>query len=168
MFFRFKEKSKMNKRFRAMVGLATVCVLLGLAGNVFAEDVNQPRDIPVDPNKQAPKETPKEPPKEAPKENTRDIRLVIGIVNVVKDKDGNIAEISLTAHKDLIYKVVPDEKGKELAAAMAYKRARVEGFIETKDNVQGLAVQTFEESKATSGAKSKEKPAKKPAPKSKK
>jgi hypothetical protein len=158
----------MNKHFIAVIGVATVCVLLGLASNVFAEDVNQPKDVPIDPNKQAPKETPKEPPRESPKESTGDIRLVIGIVNVEKDKDGNVTEIMLTAHKDLIYKVVPDEKGKELAAAMVDKRARVEGFIETKDNVHWLTVQTFGESKATSGAKTKVKPAKKPAPKSKK
>ena len=128
----------MKKRLMAMVGVVVVCVLLAVVSNVMAADANQP------------------------KEKSKDSSLVIGIVTVVKDNDGNIAEIKVTAHKELIYKVVLDEKGIELGKTMADKRARIEGLIETKGKVQWLTVKTFSEVKAKTEAKPKAKPTGKP------
>jgi hypothetical protein len=84
--------------------------------------------------------------------------LVIGIVTIVKDNDGNIAEIKVTSHKDLVYKVVLDEKGIELGKTMADKRARIEGLVEVKGKVHWLTVKTFGEVKAKTEAKPKTKP----------
>jgi hypothetical protein len=143
--FWIKEKPIMKKRLMALVGVVAVCMLLAVVSNVMAADANQP--------------------KETPKEKARDNNLVIGIVGVVKDNDGNITEIKVTAHKDLVYRVVLDEKGIELGKTMFDKRARIEGFIETKGNVQWLTVKTFGEAKRLE-AKPKANPAK-PAPKPK-
>lgn len=136
----------MKKYAMSLVGVVTVCLLLGLVSNVMGADANQP----------------KETPRETPKEKSKDNNLVIGIVTIVKDNDGNIAEIKVTAHKELIYQVVLDEKGKELGKTMADKRARIEGFIEMKGNVHWLTVKTFGEVKARTDAKPKAKPTGKP------
>jgi len=122
----------------ALVGVVAVCMLLAVVSNVMAADANQP------------------------KEKSKDNNLVIGIVTIVKDNDGNIAEIKVTAHKDLIYKVVLDAKGIELGKTMADKRARIEGTIETKGKVQWLTVKTFSEVKARTDANPKAKPTGKP------
>jgi len=144
----------MRKYAMSLVGAVTVCLLLGLVSNVMGADANQP------------KQTPKETPRETPKEKSKDNKLVIGIVTVVKDNDGNFTEIKVTAHKELIYQVVLDEKGKELGKTMADKRARIEGPIETKGKVQWLTVKTFGELKPRTDAKpTPKKPAGKPAPK---
>jgi hypothetical protein len=140
----------MKKYAMSLVGVVTVCLLLGLVSNVMGADANQP------------KETPKETPRETPKEKSKDTNLVIGIVTIVKDNDGNIAEIKVIAHKELIYKVVLDEKGKELGKTMADKRARIEGLVEMKGNVHWLTVKTFGEVKARTDAKPKAKPTGKP------
>lgn len=124
----------MKKRLMALVGVVAVCVLLAVVSNVMAADANQP------------------------KEKSKDNNLVIGIVTIVKDNDGNIAEIKVTTHKDLIYKVVLDEKGKELGKTMVDKRARIEGLIETKGNVHWLTVKTFSELKPRTDANPKTKP----------
>ncbi len=118
----------------ALVGVVAVCMLLAVVSNVMAADANQP------------------------KEKSKDNSLVIGIVTIVKDNDGNISEIKVTTHKDLIYKVVLDEKGKELGKTMVDKRARIEGLIETKGNVHWLTVKTFSEVKPRTDAKTKTKP----------
>ena len=136
MFFWIKEKPKMKKRLRAMVGMVVVCVLLAVVSNVMAADANQPKGTP--------------------KEKSKDIKLVIGIVTVMKDNDGNFTEIKVTAHKELIYKVVLDAKGIELGKAMADKRARIEGTIEKKGDVQWLTVKTFSELKPRIGAPPKQ------------
>ncbi|MGA2322480.1 MAG: hypothetical protein ABSG22_01370 [Sedimentisphaerales bacterium] len=128
----------MKKRLMALVGVVAVCMLLAVVSNVMAADANQP------------------------KEKSKDNNLVIGIVTIVKDNDGNIAEIKVTAHKDLIYKVVLDAKGIELGKTMADKRARIEGTIETKGKVQWLTVKTFSEVKARTDANPKAKPTGKP------
>jgi hypothetical protein len=139
----------MKKRLMAMAGVVAVCILLAVVSNVMAADANQP----------------KETPKEKPKDNS----LVIGIVSIVKDNDGNIVEIKVTAHKELIYKVVLDEKGIDLGKTMVDKRARIEGSIEKNGDIQWLTVKTFGDVKAGTQAKpkakGKEKPAGKPAPK---
>ena len=83
--------------------------------------------------------------------------MVIGIVTVVKDNDGNITEIKVTAHRELIYKVVLDEKGIELGKTMADKRARIEGTIEKKGDVQWLTVKTFSELKPRTEAQAETK-----------
>ena len=114
----------MKKQLMVLVGVVAVCMLLAVVSNVMAADANQP------------------------KEKSKDNNLVIGIVTVVKDNDGNIAEIKVTAHKELLYQVVLDEKGKELGKTMADKRARIEGLIETKGKVQWLTVKTFSDQKA--------------------
>jgi hypothetical protein len=145
---RIKEKPKMKKNVMTLVGVVTVCVLLGFMSNAMAEDANHPKN----------------PPKENPKDSER---LVIGIVEVVKDNN-NVTEIKVVAHKNLIYQVTLDEKGKELAK-LADKKARITGIIETKGDVQWLTVKTFSDVKAGAEAKpkakSKEKPAGKPAAK---
>jgi hypothetical protein len=128
----------MKKRLMAMVGVVAVCVLLAVVSNVMAADANQP------------------------KEKSKDNNLVIGIVTIVKDNDGNIAEIKVTSHKELIYRVVLDEKGIELGKTMADKRARIEGLVEVKGNVHWLTVKTFGEVKAKTDAKPKTKPTGKP------
>ncbi|MGA2071039.1 MAG: hypothetical protein ABSG97_06785 [Sedimentisphaerales bacterium] len=135
----------MKKQLMALAGVVAVCMLLAIVSNVLAADANQPKRTP----------------RETPKENS----LVIGIVTVVKDNDGNIAEIKVKAHRDLIYQVVLDEKGMELGKTMADKRARIEGLIEIKGNVHWLTVKTFSEPKAGTPAKPNQNP--KPAPKPK-
>ena len=117
----------MKKYAMLLVGVVAVCLLLGLVSNAMGADANQPKQTP----------------KEAPKDNN----LVIGIVTVVKDNDGNFTEIKVTATKELIYQVVLDEKGKELGKTMADKRARIEGLIEIKGKVQWLTVKTFSNQK---------------------
>jgi len=138
----------MKKNVITLVGVVTVCVLLGFMSNATAADANQPKSHP----------------KENPNNNER---LVIGTVNVVKDNN-NITEIKVETTKNLIYHVTLDEKGKELAK-LAGKRARITGTIETKGEVQWLTVNTSSEAKAGAEtkpkAKGKEKPAGKPAAK---
>ena len=129
----------------SMAGVITVCVLLAVVSNVMAADPNQP--------------------KETPKEKSKDNSLVIGVVSIVKDKDGNIVEIKVTAHKDLIYKVVLDEKGMELGKTLADKRARIEGSIEKKGETQWITVKMFSEPKIRADVKqAPKKPVGKPAP----
>jgi hypothetical protein len=141
----------MKKRLMALAGAIAVCVFLGVVSNVMAADANQP------------KQTPRE------KEQLKEIRLTIGIVSVIKDNDGNIVEIKVKATKELIYKVVLDEKGIELGKTLADRRARIEGFIETKDKVEWLTVKTFREATSQLPAKPGQtpRPAPKPAPRPK-
>jgi hypothetical protein len=140
----------MKKQLMAVAGVVAVCLLLGLVSNVMGADANQP------------KETPQKPHKETPKDNES---LVIGIVSVIKDNDGNIAEIKVKAHKELIYQIVLDEKGKEMGKAMADKRVRVIGALETKGDVKWLTVKTFSEVVKSEAKPTPKKPAGKPAPK---
>jgi len=132
----------------ALAGAAAVCVFLAMACNVMAADPNKP--------------------KVTPNERTDDLKLVIGIVNVTKDKDGNFTEIKVVTHPQLIYKVVLDEKGKELAKTLADKRARIEGYIEEKGKDNWLTVKTFKEvTSQIQKQPGQNKPAPKPAPKPK-
>ena len=126
----------MKKRLMAMVGVVVVCVLLAVVSNAMAADANQP------------------------KEKSKD--GVIGIVTVVKDNDGNIAEIKVKVHKDLIYQVVLDEKGIELGKTMAGKRVKIAGTIEKKGDAEWVTVKTFSELKPRTEAKPKAKPTGKP------
>ena len=128
----------MKKQLMALVGAVAVCMTLAVVSNVMASDANQP------------------------KEKSKDTKLVIGVVTVVKDNDGNFTEIKVTAHRELIYKVVLDAKGIELGKAMADKRARIEGTIEKKGDVQWLTVKTFGDLKPRGDAKPKDKSAAKP------
>ena len=128
----------MKKQLMTLVGVVAVCMVLAVVSNVMAADANQPKGTP--------------------KEKSNDNKLVIGIVTVVKDNDGNITEIKVKAHRELIYQVVLDEKGKELGKTMADKSARIEGSIEIKGNVHWLTVKTFSEPKANPEAKPKPKP----------
>jgi hypothetical protein len=123
----------MKKRSMALVGVVAVCMLLAVVSNVMAADANQPKGKSNDSNS-----------------------LVIGIVTVVKGNDGNITEIKVTAHRELVYKVVLDAKGIELGKTMADKRARIEGTIEKKGDVQWLTVKTFSELKPRIGAPPKQ------------
>jgi hypothetical protein len=143
MFFWIKEKPKMKKQLMALAGMVAVCMLLAIVSNVMAADANQPKGTP--------------------KEKSNDNKLVIGIVTVVKDNDGNITEVKVKAHRELIYQVVLDEKGKELGKTMADKRARIEGLIEIKSNVHWLTVKTFDEVKPRAEGKPRPKPAGKPS-----
>lgn len=120
----------------ALVGVVAVCILLAVVSNVMAADANQPKGKSNDSNS-----------------------LVIGIVTVVKGNDGNITEIKVTAHRELIYEVVLDAKGIELGKTMADKRARIEGTIEKKGDVQWLTVKTFSDLRPKVGASPKAKPA---------
>jgi hypothetical protein len=150
----------MKKHWKALAGIVVICLVLSIMSNAMAQDAN------------AAKEIPKETPKETPKEKVKEKKLVIGILKVVKDNDGNVAEITITAHKDLVYNVVLDETSKEMVKSLADARVRVEGFIETKGEVKWLTVDTYSDSKpkpdAKPGAKGKAKPAAKPASKSRK
>jgi uncharacterized alpha/beta hydrolase family protein len=125
----------MKKQLMALVGVVAVCMLLAVVSNAMAADVNQPKEKSKDSNS-----------------------LVIGIVNVVKGNDGNIAEIKVTVHRQLIYEVVLDAKGIELGKTMADKRARIEGTIEKKGDVQWLTVKTFSDLRPGRGASPKAKP----------
>jgi hypothetical protein len=145
----------MKKQLMALVGVVGVCMLLAIVSNVMAADANQPRH------------TPKETPRETPKEKSKDNNLVIGIVTIAKNNDGNFTEIKVKVTKELIYQVVLDEKGIDLGKTMADKRARIEGTIETKGDVQWLTVKTFGEPKAGAPAKPNKNPKTKPAPKPK-
>ncbi|MGB7581786.1 MAG: hypothetical protein WBL85_04990 [Sedimentisphaerales bacterium] len=124
----------MKKQLMALVGVVAVCMLLAVVSNVMAADVNQPKEKSKDSNS-----------------------LVIGIVNVVKGNDGNFTEIKVVvSRRELIYKVVLDAKGIELGKTMADKRARIEGTIEQKGDVQWLTVKTFSELKPRIGAPPKQ------------
>lgn len=117
----------------ALVGVVAVCMLLAVVSNVMAADANQPKGTP--------------------KVKSKDTGSVTGVVTVVKDNDGNIAEIKVTARGTIIYKVVLDEKGIELGKTMADKRVNIEGAIEKKGDVQWVTVKTFSEVKAKPKAK---------------
>ncbi len=114
------------------MALVAVCMMLAVVSTVMAADANQA--------------------KETPKEKSKD---VIGIVTVTKDNDGNVTEIKVVSHKELIYKVVLNEKGLELGKTMADKRARIEGTIEKKGDVQWLTVKTFSDLRPRGEAKPK-------------
>ncbi|MGD0552988.1 MAG: hypothetical protein ABSB25_10105 [Sedimentisphaerales bacterium] len=132
----------MKKQLMALVGVVAVCMMLAVVSNVMAADANQPKGTP--------------------KEKSKDISLVIGVVTAVKDNDGNIAEIKVTVHRSLIYKVVLDEKGIELGKTMADKRVKIEGTLEKKGDVQWVTVKLFSELKPRTDAKPKDKSAAKP------
>jgi hypothetical protein len=138
----------MNRQLKALVGVVAFCLLLAVVGNVIAADANQP--------------------KEKPKEKDNESKLVIGIVTIQKNNDGNITGITVVAHSELKYKVVLDEKGIELGKTMYDKRARIEGSIEKKGDVEWLTVKSFGEVRAGAppkpGQNPKARPAK-PAPK---
>ncbi|MGD0572959.1 MAG: hypothetical protein ABSB11_08040 [Sedimentisphaerales bacterium] len=123
----------MKKQLMALVGVVAVCMLLAVVSNVMAADANQPKGTP--------------------KVKSKDTGSVTGVVTVVKDNDGNIAEIKVTARGTIIYKVVLDEKGIELGKTMADKRVNIEGAIEKKGDVQWVTVKTFSEVKAKPKAK---------------
>ena len=152
----------MEKIWKASACAVAIFLLLFITSNTTAQDANDANEIPKEPNKTSPQE----PPKESPKEQAKDKKLVIGILKVVKDNDGNIAEISIEMAKNLIYNVVIDEKSKEMVKSLADARVRVEGFVETKGDVKWLTVLTYDDTKpkpnARKGAKSKAKPAAKP------
>ncbi len=135
----------MKKQLMALVGAAAICFFIAMSSNTFAADPNKP--------------------KAAPKEKQNDLRLVIGVVSVVKDKDGNITEIKVTTHPELIYKIVLDDKGIELGKTLVDKRARIEGFIETKGKDQWVTVKTFTEAKSQIQKQPSQNPKSKPAPK---
>jgi len=126
-----------------LVGVVAICTMLAVVSNAMAADVNQPKG------------TPKEKSKE---------QMVVGIVSVTKDNDGNFTEVKVTVHKSLIYKVVLDEKGIELGK-MADKRVRIEGTIEKKGDVEWITVKTFREATSQLPAKPNQAPKPKPAPK---
>jgi hypothetical protein len=132
----------MKKRLMAMVGAVAICALAGFVSSVMAADANKPREAPLE----------------------KDTKLVIGIVTVEKDTDGNFTEIKVTAHRDLIYHVVLDEKGIELGKTLADKRARIEGLIEIKGKAQWLTIKTFSEAKAQTPAKPGQNPKARPTP----
>jgi hypothetical protein len=151
----------MKKYLKAIVGVVAVCLLFSIVGDVMAADANQPKTH-----------------RETPNEKAKDVKLVIGIVSMTKDNDGNITEIKVTTHPEIIYRVVLDEKGIDLGKTMVDKRARIEGTIEKKGDVEWLTVKTFGEPRAGAPAKPGQnpkakpakpapKPAQKPAPKSK-
>lgn len=136
----------MKKRLTALVGVVAVCMLLAMVSNVMGADANQPKQTP----------------RGTPKEKSNDSNLVIGTVTTAKDNSGNITEIKVKVHKDLIYQVVLDEKGIELGNTLAGKRARIKGTVETKGDAQWLTVKTFNELAPRAEAKPKAKPAGKP------
>ena len=150
---RFMEKPKMRKLWKTLTGAVAICLVLFITNNATAQDANDANEIPEEPNKTAPQEPPKESPKEPPKEQAKDKKLVIGILKVVKDNDGNIAEISIKMAKNLIYNVVIDEKSKEMVKSLADARVRVEGFVETKGDVKWLTVDTYGDTKSRPDAK---------------
>jgi uncharacterized protein YdeI (BOF family) len=123
----------MKKQLMALVGVVAVCMLLAVVSNVMAADANQPKGTQ--------------------KVKSKDTGSVTGVVTVVKDNDGNIAEIKVTARGTIIYKVALDEKGIELGKTMADKRVNIEGAIEKKGDVQWVTVKTFSEVKAKPKAK---------------
>jgi hypothetical protein len=147
------EKLKMKKLWKALAGAVAICLVLFITSNARAQDANDANEIPKEPNKTAPQESPKETPKETPKEKEKEKKLVIGILKVVKDNDGNVAEITITAHKDLVYNVVFDEKSKEMVKNLADARVRVEGFVETKCDIKWLTVLTYDDTKPRPDAK---------------
>ncbi len=124
--------------------IVTICVLL-ISKNIMAADANKPKSTPDENQK------------------SLETKLVIGVVNLVKDKDGNITGVKVTAHRDLVYSVVLDEKGLELGKTMADRRARIEGQIEQKGNVEWVTVKSFGEVKAGAPPKTKAAPKPKPA-----
>ena len=132
----------MKKQLMVLVGVVAVCMMLAVVSNAMAADANQPKGTP--------------------KEKSKEPSLVVGLVTAVKDNDGNIAEIKVTVHKNLMYRVVLDEKGIELGKTMADKRVKIVGTIDKKGEVEWVTIKTFSELKARTDAKPKEKPAAKP------
>jgi hypothetical protein len=134
----------MKKYAMSLVGVVAVCLLLGLVSNVMGADANQPKGTP--------------------KEKSKDNPPIIGLVTVVKDSNENITDIKVKVHRELVYQVVLDEKGKELGKTMADKRVKIEGTVEMKGDVHWLTVKTFIEFKPKTEAKPNPKPAGKPRP----
>jgi hypothetical protein len=127
----------MKKQLTALVGVVAVCMLLAIVSNVMAADANQPKGTP--------------------KEKSNDSNI-IGIVTVVKDSNENITDVKLKVHRELVYQVVLDEKGKELGKTMANKRAKIEGTVDIKGDVHWLTVKTFSEFKPKTEARPRPKP----------
>jgi uncharacterized protein YxeA len=76
---------------------------------------------------------------------------VKGKVGVVKDKDGKVTEITLTAG-DVKYMVTINEEGKKLEA-LAGKEVKATGTVLAKGDVKWLTVTKFEEVKAAAPKK---------------
>jgi len=133
----------MSKKSISLAGIIAFCALLAIVSNAMAADANHP----------------KEPPR------IRDVNLVIGIVTVTKDNDGNITEVKVTTHRELIYKVVLDDKGIELGKTMADKRARIEGTMEKKGEVIWLTVKSFSDLRPRKDVQPQGKPTPTPRPK---
>jgi hypothetical protein len=74
---------------------------------------------------------------EAPAEKPATV-TVVGTVSVVKDANGVITAVKLTA-KDMAYNVVLDKEGLKLADFDG-KEVKVQGTVETKDNENWITV----------------------------
>jgi hypothetical protein len=115
----------MKKFVCKSAGVVVMCILLGFVSNLLAADANQPKN----------------PPKGAVKEKT----TVIGTVNEVKDKDGNVAQVTVKVSKNAVYQVVRDVKGKELGKTMSGKKVKVVGEVKVQGDIKWLTVDKFEE-----------------------
>jgi hypothetical protein len=134
----------MKKQLVALVGAVTVCMMLAVVSNAMAADPNRPKGTPKDKSKE---------------------QMVVGLLSVTKDNDGNFTEIKVTVIRNLIYRVVLDEKGKELGKALADKRVKIVGTVEKKGEVEWVTVKTFSEAKSQLPTRPDRTPNPKPAPK---
>jgi hypothetical protein len=81
------------------------------------------------------------------------------IVEVAKDKDGNITSVTLTKVDKKPIHITLDEKGKELGTKLAGKTIIVIGTVETKNKEKWLTISQYCQTKAkTKKASTKETP----------
>ncbi|MDD5135482.1 MAG: hypothetical protein PHP01_08745 [Phycisphaerae bacterium] len=102
---------------KKLIALVAVCMVTALVIPVFGEDANEP----------------------APKGKKI---MITGIVNAVKDKQGELVEV-IISDRVLEYNVVIDAKGKELGALKG-KFAKVIGIAKIENQVKWLTVLRFE------------------------
>jgi hypothetical protein len=135
-----QEKSKMKKYVMALAVAVVSCILLGFFSNALAADANQP--------------------KVTPKEAAKEKQTIIGTVHEVKDKDGNVTQVTLNVSKTVIYQITLDTKGKDLGRTMDGKRVKAVGEPKVQGSVRWLTVDKYEEQ-----AKPQPKPKPQPQPK---
>jgi hypothetical protein len=74
-----------------------------------------------------------------------ELTKVQGTVNVTKDANDVITNITLVTADKVVYHVVPNAKGLELGKEMAGKEVEVEGTVTKRGERQWIRVQSFKE-----------------------
>lgn len=77
----------------------------------------------------------------------RKTTIVEGDISTVKDKQEEIIEVKLLANDNVVYMVVLDAKGKNLAVDMDGKEVEALGTVQDKDGEKWLTVESYVELK---------------------